>query len=293
MPAESDAEKNAEAKTKNRPSKNSENQRVAEAIAVLNRTLAEQANANRKQEYREDTGNKLIRGLTLLFVILTTIGIFWQASIFNSQLIEAQKVFGPIRDQADASKRAVDAAMKQSDAATRQSEMAAKQADFSAKALTQAQRAWVGPRDARFESKPASGKTNKIIIEYQNTGKEPALGFTFDAEHYAATLAQDADGTITKKTAAYVNKCGQLLAMLGGGVVYPASGFSALNLSLPIDEKLIDDEVIDGKKVIVVNGCFAYVTGGAAHHSAFCYFYRGDENDSNHLSICLNGNYAD
>ena len=56
---------------------------------------------------------------------------------------------------------------------------------------------------------------------------------------------------------------------------------------------MIDDDVMSGKKIILLSGCFAYQTGGAVHHSAYCYFYQNGRVDFSHLAICQSGNYAD
>ena len=76
VPAERPDKKNPDVNNQNWHSENTESPRIADAITAVNRTLADQGSANRREERREDTGNKWLQGLTLAFVIATTIGIF-------------------------------------------------------------------------------------------------------------------------------------------------------------------------------------------------------------------------
>jgi hypothetical protein len=250
-------------------------------LSALIDAIKDEGRAYRKEEQREDRGKRFREWVTIGLITLT-------------------KVYEPIREQAeaakvaaDSTKRAADAATKQSEIATKQAEIAAKQADSSERAMLQAQRAWIGPIDARLETKPVAGQKNKFVVEYQNTGKEPALSFIFDAALLFFTSAEEADGTLNKKMAEYLQKCGNTPARGLAGAVFPTSGFSVSQLSIPIDETLIDEGVVTGTKAILVQGCFVYQTGNITRHSAFCYFYKTDKTDTAHLNVCLSGNYAD
>jgi uncharacterized protein YecT (DUF1311 family) len=276
-------------------------------FAALIHAIKTEGRAYRREEQREDRGKKIREWITIGLIACTFVAVCWQ-------VYEMILVYGPIRDQAvasgkqavasekaadattraaDATTKAAEATVKAADAATKQSEIASKQAESSDKAALQAQRAWVGPRDARFETKPATGQKNKVIVEYQNTGREPALGFIFDANPFAMTLAEEANGDGSKKVLDYMQKCVNTPARILAGVVYPTTGFATANLSVPIDEKLTDDDVVAGKKMLIIQGCFAYQTGNLIRHSAFCYFYHSERTDVAHLNICTSGNYAD
>jgi len=94
------------------PSTYQKENRIAEAILGLKYTVANNSDAERRQERREDIGNKLLQIVTLFFVILTTIGIFYQASILNKTDIA-------VHDSAAAAKDAAEAAKKSAEATTR------------------------------------------------------------------------------------------------------------------------------------------------------------------------------
>lgn len=255
--------------------------------------IRREGRAYRKEEQREDRGKKFREWVTIALIALTFAAVCYQ-------VYEMIKVYEPIKEQAeaakvaaDSTKRAADAATKQSEIATKQAEIAAKQADNSDRAMLQAQRAWIGPRDARLESKPVAGQKNKFVVEYQNTGKEPALSFIFDAAPLVATAAGETDGTVNRTMTEYLQKCVSMPARALAGVVFPTSGFSVSQLTIDINEKLIDDDIAGGKSALIIQGCFAYQTSNITRHSAFCYFYRADRTDIVHLNVCLSGNYAD
>jgi hypothetical protein len=107
-------------KRKNRPKEiglsiNQKEERIAEAILDLKYTIASNSDADRKQERREDRGNKALQVATLVFVILTTAGIFYQASILNKTDSAAHESAAAAKDAADAAKKSADATSKNVD----------------------------------------------------------------------------------------------------------------------------------------------------------------------------------
>lgn len=261
---------------------------------ALIHTIRREGRAYRREEQREDSGKRFREWITIALITLTLAAVSYQ-------VYEMIKVYEPIKGQAeaariaaDATKRAADAATRQSEIASKQADIATKQADNSDKAMVQAQRAWIGPRDAKLENKPVAGQRNKIVVEYQNTGKEPALSFVFDATALVIADVEEMDGTSVRKMNDYLLKCVKTPVRSFAGVVFPTSGFAVSQASIELNEKLIDDDVATGTgKSLIVQGCFAYQTGNVTHHSAFCFFYRANISDIAHLNVCLSGNYAD
>lgn len=218
---------------------------VSPDFAALIDTMRSEGRAYRREEQREDRGKNIREWFTIALISMTFVAICYQVH-------EMIKVYEPIKEQADAAKIAADSTKRAADAATRQSEIAGRQADNSDKAMLQAQRAWIGPRDARLESKPVVGQKNKFVVEYQNTGKEPALSFVFDATAVVATATEERDGTLSLKMTEYLSRCLSTPARGLAGVVFPTSGFSVSQLSVDVDEKLIDDDVAVGKKTLLI-----------------------------------------
>ncbi len=57
--------------------------------------------------------------------------------------------------------------------------------------------------------------------------------------------------------------------------------------------KLSIKDLIDGKKTLIVQGCFLYMSFNVLRHSYFCYFYKAPTTKPSNLNICLIGHYAD
>ena len=300
VPAERPGEKNPDANKESWHSENSESQRIADAITAVNRTLADQGGANRSEERREDTGNKWLQGLTLAFVIATTIGIFWQASIFNSQLSEMKNASSQTGQLIEANAKLAQAATDQAKAAAKQAEATDKEATaMSDSAQVQrdnmiaAGRAWVGPRNARIDGAIAVGKPLDINIEYANTGREPAIDFVNTIDGFAETAEEETGGKTVQRIFTYFQNCQTNATLQFGQVVFPATGFSSYNLSSQIPAETIDQDLIDGKKALIIQGCFLYKSFNVLRHSYFCYFYKAAQTKAANLNICLIGHYAD
>jgi hypothetical protein len=157
----------------------------ADFAALIDAIIAE-GRAYRAEEQREDKGKTFREWITVILLLLTMCAIFWQ-------VYEMVHVYGPIRDQAEASKTAAYAATKQS--------------ENSDKTLVQTQRAWVGPINASIASEPAIGKPVEITIQYQNSGRELALGFIYSVEPYLCTPAEEANWSVSTKILNFMNTC--------------------------------------------------------------------------------------
>lgn len=300
VPGERLEEKNPDRNKENWPSKNGEGDRIADAITAVNLTLADQGVANLSDERREDTGNKWLQGLTLAFVIATTIGIFWQASIFNSQLNEMKNASSQtgqlIEANAKLAQAATDqaaAAAKQADATDKEATAMAENAQISHENMILAQRAWVGPSNATFSAEPTIGKPIEIVITYQNTGREPALNFLYFGDPFPVTTAEDASGAVSRKVGEYLEACKANKEWQAGSVVYPSTGFSTYNLNAKTKDDFVDEAITKGDKLILFQGCFLYRSFDVPRHSYFCYFYKQGQTKFQNLNICPGGHYAD
>jgi hypothetical protein len=98
------------------PTAKQEDNRIAEAISALKYTISDNAQADRNQERREDIGNKVIQLLTLVFVILTTVGIFYQDHILNKTDAAAHESATAAKEAANAAKISAEATTKNVDA---------------------------------------------------------------------------------------------------------------------------------------------------------------------------------
>jgi hypothetical protein len=288
----------------NGPRESCKSQSIPDVLAAINSTLADQSEADRHEERREDTGNKWLQGLTLAFVIATTIGIFWQASIFNDQLTE-------MRSASVQTKQLIETNAKLAEIATQQAAAAVKQAeatDKEANAMTQnaqaahdnmiaSQRAWLGPLTATINS-VQKDKGFDGIIQYQNTGKEPAVDVFPSAIGKTYSLDEWNNGTAVQDIDSAANSCLAFTELPHGlGVAYPTVGFSTYQFHFDTSKGQTPisatDDMIAGQAVFKIQGCFIYRTVGGVHHSAFCYFYQANFTTLPNLNICTVGSTAD
>jgi len=228
------------------PSTYQKEDRIAEAILGLKYTVADNADADRKQERREDIGNKLLQVATLLFVILTTVGIFYQASILNSSDKSTHESAKAAKDAADAAKTAAEAA-------------------------TVSNRAWVAPRVIFIDTIDPPDNI-KVKVFYENTGKTPALDVSFHSE---GKFLSQLDGSVVpedryRNVRMGENESCEIPAISFAGVAYPSSpqvqSGSFFTLSLINLVQLTKDV----KVILIIRGCFKYRSEANWHKSTFC-----------------------
>jgi hypothetical protein len=197
---------------------------------------------------------------------MTLIAVGWQVH-------EMIKVYGPIQAQADAATKSIENAER---------------------ALVQAQRAWVGPRNASFAAEPAVDKPIEITIQYENSGHEPALGFIYGVEPIGIL---ESDETLASKLTDFQTQCREKKQWNGGGVVYPTAGAtfgsSGYSLFAKTRDDFVDDVTIKGDRIIIVHGCFWYRTFAMPKYSYFCYFYKQGFSKIQNLNICPIGQEGD
>ena len=245
--------------------KNNQDRPPAIDLAALIDTIKNEGATYRKEEQREDRGKASRERITIGLLFCTVIAIGWQ-------VYEMVRVYGPVKEQAEASVR---------------------QAINSDKALVEAQRAWVGPQNAAITAELAIGKPIEVTITYQNTGREPALGFVYIVDTFSVTIADDKKGVTAQRSAIGMSQCKSDNKWQGGSVVYPATGFSSYSLFSKTKDDFVDDPLIKGDKIFIVQGCFLYRTFDTPHHSYFCYFYKTGLSKIQNLNICPGGHDAD
>ena len=243
------------------------------------RDYKEQQNTDDRKERRL---NLITIGLVFLTVLFTG-GSWWE---FKGQLDEMKSASVQTNKIIEANAKLVDAATKQAEAATENAKIA--RDNFVA-----SERAWVGPRNAKTSSAPTSDKDLPIMLEYGNTGREPAVETVEDTDVFAA--ADEENGDAIQRISNFIGKCKIMWKPDEAAVVYPSVGLSAANYTFTriMDKSLIDDGVIGGKKTIYFTGCFSYKTTETIHRSWFCYFYRAGKTDNANWNICQTGNGAD
>jgi hypothetical protein len=187
------------------------------------------------------------------------------------------KVYDPIRDQAVA---ANDSAKATNLSAT----ASVKVADDSEKSLIAGSRAWVGPTDAKITNgTPVPGKPIKVVVSIRNSGREPARDVRWIPTKNVS--AKGDEKALDQKVETNLRFCLGTPSQKFGQVIYPTSGFGeGFEYTVLFDGSEVDQQVIDGEKTIVVQGCLA---------SAFCFFFDNKASTLEHLNVCGSGSSAD
>jgi hypothetical protein len=116
------------------------------------------------------------------------------------------------------------------------------------------------------------------------------LNFSYSIDLFAVTESSPDFGN---RVTPFMTKCLATNTVPSGQVVYPSTGFSQYTLGAKSDKTLVDDLIVSGEKVVVMQGCFLYATGQTVHHSFFCFFYKNKFTRISNLNICPSGHYAD
>jgi hypothetical protein len=278
--------------------------RLARAIAVINAIQRKARDKRAKRDNQSTDENALARYTRGLFVatcviagaaILTFGAALLQWDALRNTDKATHDLAAAALDQAKATKRQVEIMQRQLDAVDKQATAAIDASKTSRDALIAAERAWVGPRNARIDAAPTFTNDLDIFIDYQNSGREPAIETIWDTDLFTATDEEENNGTIPRRIDNFIAKCKTMWKPFQATVVYPSSGGigSGYVLTKTLLKDSIDDDVIEGTKMIVISGCFVYRTVQTIHRSWFCYFYRNGRTKPAAWYICLSGNGAD
>jgi len=291
----------------------SENAYRKETIGAL-KAIAEQNRAAEAQAKRADRFHRRVEKLTLRLEgrkfwieIAETAGLWFAAAVGVVAIVVATRDAGEqrgvmqgqlteMRQSADQTRQMVEAAAKQADAAQKQAAVLAESVKTARDNFSASERPWIGPLTAQ-SSAPSLGQDLKITVPYQNTGREPALQavgdldvFTFEENNgQAGVAARD-------RIERFIGACKIAWNPTAVQVVFPTAGGlggNTYNISKNLPGAEIDQQVIDGKKSIIIDGCFVYQTSQkVSHFSSFCFFYTAKVTDSSHWNICRAGNDA-
>jgi uncharacterized protein YecT (DUF1311 family) len=278
--------------------------RLARTIAIINaiqRKAHDRRTKRDKQSTDKDALARYTRGLFVATCVIAGAGIltFGAALLQWNALRNTDKATHDLAaaafDQAEATTRQVEIMQRQLDAADKQATAAIDASKTSRDALIAAERAWVGPRNARIDAAPTFTKDLDIIIDYQNSGREPAIETIWDTDVFTATDEEDNNGTVTRRIDNFIANCKTMWKPFQATVVYPSSGGlgGGYALTKTLLKESIDDDLIEGRRLIAISGCFVYRTVRTIHRSWFCYFYRNGKTKPAAWNICISGNGAD
>jgi hypothetical protein len=280
---------------------NNEREAHERHLASIDR-IADALESTKTQEQTDDDKRAFREKLTIWLLVFTVLFTGAADVIFYDTLKDARKSSREQLRRLDSQLGLMAASSQQTDtqiAVTKDLAASAKDQATAAREgagvardnIVAGSRAWVGPNGASVDGAITTGNPAIFVINYQNSGRQPATGFVSYIAPFIIT-ADEANSPISKIPENVAN-CRRMEPIEGAQVVYPSTGFGGNQYHTTIDKSLVDDQVIKGDKLIVIVGCFSYITFDLPHHSASCFFYKGGTTKGPELNFCAHGSYAD
>ena len=174
-----------------------------------------------------------------------------------------------------------------------------------------ARRAWLSPINLGIKGILGAGGSPDYVqlsVDYQNTGREPALNVAFyvSAKLFDAASPKrlgDAPNTLTAADITLLdenNACDNLLPIVTGATAYPstAARYQISSNIFPAQWSTIYEMttwLTENTKILYVNGCFSYTTIEQTHYSKFCQYLQIESGLLAEIPFknCPSGNWAD
>jgi hypothetical protein len=239
------------------------------AIATPLRRLVDHFEAYQQQQDSDARKKRKIDVATIIGLFLTAMFALFQGVIFYFQLGEMEKVYGPIDRQAIATNQL----------------------------LVASNRAWLAPFEVRLTEAIVIDKPILMIIRYQNIGKSPAIDVGHVSRSGGTLPPEPGKGAETIQFPENTFCTDPDMIKLAG-VVYPnAPGNEFYNTYVASNAPMLgSQEIIDGKQILFIMGCYRYSTFNEAHHSGFCFYLdpsNSGKGTGTQFHACLSGDFAD
>ena len=247
-------------------------------------------------ELAETLGLWIAAGVGVAAILVASHDSDIQTSVMQKQLTAMQGQLNEMKGTGAQTDQMIEANRKLADAAGKQAQAAIENAKTAQDNMIASQRAWVGPRLAKSEKPPQLNTETSVVIEYQNTGREPARETIYDTVVFTITEDENNSGAAAARIISFIDKCKIKWTPTQAQVIFPTVGGlggNAYSLTSAIEGSLIDQDVIEGKKRIIVSGCFVYKTVNTVRRRSFCYFFNAQKTPIGGWNICQVGNDAD
>lgn len=159
-------------------------------------------------------------------------------------------------------------------------------------------RAWIAPTGAHLRGDMIEGQPIDALVDFSNPGRTPALNVVHFA-HGGITLPVSAEELDTQlklgpQVPSAIDACASAIPIDGRPVIYPAT---VQHQAAAIDKNfVVDDAIINRKRVFFIHGCFGYETMGKVHYSRYCFWLSMDPDPITGKPVfrpCIVGNRAD
>ena len=159
-------------------------------------------------------------------------------------------------------------------------------------ALSAGRRAWVGVADARIEGALEANADLNFTVDYRNTGHEPATNLALVETPIVIDGEKRADPSTMSRLEQFAQRC---LAedYVGAMIAFPTGDFQNYQASAVLKASDVDQDLVDGRKIVVLQGCIVYMTEGVVRHSASCLYFQSGKTRLVRFPTCAKGNEAD
>lgn len=222
-------------------------------VTALNALTSEEATTSEKQDSYER--GKRAREIAMIIVVAIA------AAVAIGQLILIQLQ--------------VDSAIQQTQLGIISAKIAKQAADDANMATVEANRAWIAPRGLYIDYEHSSKRNIALLVEYENTGKEPALNLTFN--QYIDDFAGGAPASNNQSAPAIKPNKTCIAPIKGHPPSFPIrqGGNEGMMLAMNSAGFLGNfPAMLAGDRTLYFEGCFSYVTFFTTHRSAFCYYLK-------------------
>jgi hypothetical protein len=158
------------------------------------------------------------------------------------------------------------------------------------KTLKAQQRAWLEPQGVTIISGLKAGEALSYQIKFTNVGKEPAINMVLQSE--PQYLEVPANNTMSGYFPGKNEWCKKVRPNSEGLVVWPSAPKSIV-YSVNTQP---DKDILEGRKFLLIEGCFGYETVGENRFSSFCFYTRPSPDltiDKWPVLSCMNHHNAD
>lgn len=143
-----------------------------------------------------------------------------------------------------------------------------------------ANRAWVAPDRMQLGTALENGFPVHYNIRIANPGREPAIGLIWNIKPLGVPYVPFSEAPSDLPKVGPSLMCEGLEPKPNEGVALYPDGNTNFWLPLTIDDTQVNRQLIDAvlkrNQSLLIEGCFAYITGGEAHTSSFSYFLRDE-----------------
>jgi hypothetical protein len=141
----------------------------------------------------------------------------------------------------------------------------------------------------------------QVTVLFGNSGRQPAPTVSLITPKIF-TIEDWTNGTAVQDIEKWKTECLQMpMNDQVARITFPTTGFTNFIIRYDGTQQSIRDiqrlsvstEIVTGKAIVALKGCFVYRTVEKVHRTSFCYYYQAKVSEVAHLNYCTVGQAAD